>query len=251
MLQPRGLCSWTVHALVTGLGQNERFFKDTTRMDNKDFAYAAVPQSQLMLSKITRHRGKSSKFPTFVMHIEDGNGNVQRDVLMARRQRHGKCISYLIGTDRECFLSGEHTGKLKSNLKGSEYKLYDDGDKRSRAEIATIVYTHKSWSNPRGLVVRIPGPQKKECIMVNALPEWDPVTRVHSLKFNGRATEVSVKNFKLIKDYVKDDQKQDHQPFLLRMGKVGKDTFHLDFRAPITPLQALGVALTSFEGGRA
>lgn len=228
----------------------EKFYADSQSIDTRSLAYRQVPVGEMFLTQITRHRSASSKWPTFVMKIQDGSGRDVRELLLARRQRHGKNVSYLMGVNKDAFCSGMHSGKLKSNFKGTEFVLYDDGSKQDRAEVAKVIYTNKSYSNPRGLVVRVPGPSKKDLVMVNALPEWDPVSKVHSLKFNGRATEVSVKNFKLIKDYMQDDSKQDQQPFMLRMGKVGKDTFNLDFRFPLNPIQALGIALTSFEGGR-
>jgi tubby-related protein 1 len=34
---------------------------------------------------------------------------------------------------------------------------------------------------------------------------------------------------------------------ICQFGKVGEDKFHLDFKAPISPFQAFGIALTQFN----
>ena len=244
-----------------GLKRSEMFFNEYLgHTDLKSFVYNPIPQNRLALCKITRTKGSKSRYPVFTMTFEDANGEQQRDVLVAKRQRHGKAISYLIATDKS-ELDASPSGKLKANFGCSKFSLYDNGCKRakSRKEIGNIVYTHKSWSNPRGLLIRCPyedanGRQRDVC-MVNALPEWDPVLKIHSLKFNGRATEVSVKNFKLIRDGVQSSggsaDSDDDAMFFLRLGKISKDTFNVDYRWPMTPLQAFGIALTSFEGGRA
>lgn len=39
----------------------------------------------------------------------------------------------------------------------------------------------------------------------------------------------------------------DPDTVLLQFGKAGGDTFTCDFRWPLTPLQAFGIALSSFD----
>lgn len=43
---------------------------------------------------------------------------------------HGKHISYLIATDSRSYEDGMHCAKLKSNLHGTKFILYDNGAKR-------------------------------------------------------------------------------------------------------------------------
>eukprot|EP00039_Didymoeca_costata_P006489 m.90637 g.90637 ORF g.90637 m.90637 type:complete len:182 (+) comp13276_c0_seq4:1153-1698(+) len=169
---------------------------------------------------------------------------------------HGKHISYLIATDSRSYEDGMHCAKLKSNLHGTKFILYDNGAKRpyggvpKRKEIANVIYTKKTWSSPRSLLARLTNEESgRDIPLVNAVPDWDPELKVHSLKFDGRATEVSVKNFKLVKDGLKEQGRGDERLFLLRLGKVSKDKFHLDFRNPLSPLKAFAIALSSFEGG--
>ena len=82
-----------------------------------------------------------------------------------------------------------------------------DPSRRVRKQIAQIQYTsHKiSYTGPRQILISIPNPRAVEGVedpqyFVNKLPEYDKQSKQHSLKFYGRATEASVKNFCLIRD---------------------------------------------------
>ena len=239
-----------------GLLENETFFSNFADADVDDLISTPCPQNQLALASIVRSGTSKTKVNYFTMSMETEDKAGNREVLYARRQRHGKAISYVISTENLKAVEkggkmASITGKLKANVKKDKFVIYDGGNKKkgARKEICNIVYTAKSWSNPRGLMVRVDGGAGRDITFVNALPEWDPIMKVHSLKFNGRATEVSVKNFKLVKDGVGSQTVGGlNQQMYLRMGKVGKHTFNIDFRAPYSPVQAFGIALSSFEG---
>ncbi|KAI6655660.1 Tubby protein-like [Oopsacas minuta] len=72
----------------------------------------------------------------------------------------------------------------------------------------------------------------------NKVPEWNNESQTYILNFNGRVTQASVKNFQLI---------DEDGVIVLQFGKVGRDRFTLDYRSPLCPLQAFGIALSSFE----
>lgn len=236
-----------------GLMSNETFFANFADVDVDTLVSSACPPQELALASIVRSGTSKRKVNYFTMSMETETKEGNREVLYARRQRHGKAISYVISTeDLRVLDGGEATfiGKLKANVKKDKFVIYDGGNKKKkeRKEVGTLIYTAKSWSTPRGLMARVDGGAGRDMTFVNALPEWDPVAKVHSLKFNGRATEVSVKNFKLVKDGVHSQIAGGvDQMMYLRMGKVGKHTFNIDFRAPFSPLQAFAIALSSFE----
>ncbi|TMW66972.1 hypothetical protein Poli38472_012088 [Pythium oligandrum] len=87
----------------------------------------------------------------------------------------------------------------------------------------------------------------------------------YRLNFNGRVSMPSVKNFQLVKSNVNSSSIQSSSPpasaassrtttpreddpeVFLQFGKVDDKKFHLDFRAPITPIQAFAVALAQFN----
>lgn len=60
------------------------------------------------------------------------------------------------------------------------------------------------------------------------------------LNFNGRVTMASVKNFQLVSP-------DDHDTVVLQFGRVDKDRFTMDYQAPLSPLQAFSICLSSFD----
>ena len=66
--------------------------------------------------------------------------------------------------------------------------------------------------------------------------------RRYSLNFYGRATVASVKNFQLVPGCGENSTER----VCYQLGKVGQDSFNLDFAAPFTPFTALGLALSQF-----
>ena len=73
-------------------------------------------------------------------------------------------------------------------------------------------------------------------------PEWSEELKTYTLEYNGRATLASVKNIQLVPEH-------HHEPSLLfQMGKVSEDRFNLDWRAPLSAIQAFGIALAVFDG---
>ena len=76
--------------------------------------------------------------------------------------------------------------------------------------------------------------------MINKSPKWNEQMQAYCLNFGGRVTKASVKNFQLVAG----DQ-QDRT--ILQFGKVGKDTFTMDYSWPINALQAFAICLTSFD----
>jgi tubby-related protein 1 len=113
-------------------------------------------------------------------------------------------------------------------------------------------------------------------IFVNKEPEFE--NGFYRLNFDGRVSMASVKNFQVVEAEVEEalenlskkktnkttknnkkkknetttmdtgstTQKKDAK-VLLQFGKVNENKFHLDFTAPITPIQAFGVAIAQFN----
>lgn len=77
----------------------------------------------------------------------------------------------------------------------------------------------------------------------NKTPRWNESMQAFCLNFYKRVTQASVKNFQLVD--ANDDE------IFIQFGKVGQDTFTLDFKWPICPLQAFGICLTSLDDKRA
>ena len=74
----------------------------------------------------------------------------------------------------------------------------------------------------------------------------------YRLNFGGRVTLPSVKNFQLVKmsNVIEENMNVDVtnlDDVLLQFGRVGDDDFHLDYRAPMTAFQAMGIVLAQFN----
>ena len=76
--------------------------------------------------------------------------------------------------------------------------------------------------------------------MRNKTPVWNKDTQSYVLNFNGRVTMASVKNFQLIAE-------NDTDYIMMQFGRVGEDSFTLDYRSPLTALQSFSIALSSFD----
>ncbi|KAJ1932307.1 Tubby- protein 2 [Linderina macrospora] len=77
-------------------------------------------------------------------------------------------------------------------------------------------------------------------VLGNKEPKWNPETSSFILEFGGRVRESSVKNFQLI-------HPEDEDYVVMQFGKVGPDSFTLDMRFPMSPIMALGIAITSLD----
>ncbi|XP_021895048.1 tubby-like F-box protein 7 [Carica papaya] len=85
-------------------------------------------------------------------------------------------------------------------------------------------------------------------ILRNKAPRWHEHLQCWCLNFHGRVTVASVKNFQLVAtvDQSQPGGKGDEETVLLQFGKVGDDTFTMDYRQPLSAFQAFAICLTSF-----
>ncbi|TYG71442.1 hypothetical protein ES288_D05G396500v1 [Gossypium darwinii] len=85
-------------------------------------------------------------------------------------------------------------------------------------------------------------------ILKNKAPRWHEHLQCWCLNFHGRVTVASVKNFQLAAtvDPSQPGGKGDEEKVLLQFGKVGDDTFTMDYRSPLSPYLAFAICLTSF-----
>uniref|UniRef100_A0A0R3RTB7 Tub domain-containing protein n=1 Tax=Elaeophora elaphi TaxID=1147741 RepID=A0A0R3RTB7_9BILA len=96
--------------------------------------------------------------------------------------------------------------------------------------------------------------------MYNKSPVWNEDTQSYVLNFHGRVTQPSVKNFQIIHDadlycnatwpdwllYILLALSAKY--IVMQFGRIGYDAFTMDFRYPLSALQAFGIAMTSFHG---
>lgn len=77
-------------------------------------------------------------------------------------------------------------------------------------------------------------------VLRNKKPFYDEDSKAYWLDFDGRVKEPSVKNFQLVMSDNPDD-------VIIQFGRVRPGIFHLDFKAPLTAVQAFGICLSSLS----
>ncbi|XP_015603772.1 protein king tubby isoform X2 [Cephus cinctus] len=232
--------------------------------------------------RITRDRKGMDRglYPTYFLHLERDYGK-KVFLLAGRKRKKSTTSNYLISTDPTDLSRGaeSYVGKLRSNLLGTQFTVYDNGyslmkgEKREerfnpRQELAAVVYDTNvlGFKGPRKMTVIIPGmtaDQKRvqicprddtetllECYKMknmdnlielhNKTPVWNDDTQSYVLNFHGRVTQASVKNFQVVHD-------SDVDYVVMQFGRVAEDVFTMDYRFPLCALQAFAIALSSFD----
>lgn len=168
-------------------------------------------------------------------------------------------------------------GKVRSDRKSMEYTLYDDGAPPETKEKGTLrrellyvnfinslrnrnpgamevivprvdaegkaVLVRPAQEKHDGLAERNKNPAKVGDLvsLKNREPKWNPASNMYQLDFQGRATMASCKNIQL---HAKDGPDND---ICFLMGKVDDNKFNIDFKHPMSCLQAFAFALIVFD----
>ncbi|XP_029969496.1 tubby-related protein 3 isoform X2 [Salarias fasciatus] len=248
-----------------------------------EFVLRPAPRGVTVKCRISRDKKGMDRglYPTYFMHMEKEDG--KRVFLLAgRKRKKSKTSNYLISVDAtDLSREGESfVGKLRSNLMGTRFTVYDSGtnpcktagalleDGAKRQELAAICYETNvlGFKGPRKMTVIIPGmnmsfervavrPQSDQESLLsrwqnrsldslielhNKAPVWNDDTQSYVLNFHGRVTQASVKNFQIVHD-------NDPDYIVMQFGRVAEDIFTLDFNYPMCALQAFAIGLSSFD----
>ncbi|XP_036976818.1 tubby-related protein 3 isoform X2 [Acanthopagrus latus] len=251
----------------------------------EEFVFRPAPRGVTVKCRITRDKKGMDRglYPTYFMHMEREDG--KRVFLLAgRKRKKSKTSNYLISVDAtDLSREGESfIGKLRSNLMGTKFTVYDNGtnpcknpgalleESNTRQELAAICYETNvlGFKGPRKMTVIIPGmsvnfervpvrPQNEQESLLsrwqnhsldnlielhNKAPVWNDDTQSYVLNFHGRVTQASVKNFQIVHD-------NDPDYIVMQFGRVAEDIFTLDFNYPMCALQAFAIGLSSFDIG--
>jgi len=249
--------------------------------DMKSFLTRPLPKGTRLQCCVMRNKGGfgGRMYPTFEMFLEEPN----MFLLAGRKKGSSKTSNYTIVMDKNNFDKGDsYLGKLRSNFLGTEFVIYgtkggggkekkkkvdDDEDTTQRNELGALIYESNFLGSkgPRQMIVAVPtlhddepnewyslgreshilktyreGQVENLFILGNKPPKWNAQVRAYVLDFNNRVTKPSVKNFQLV-------QSSDHNTVVLQFGRVGRESFSLDFRWPLSPLQAFAIALSSCD----
>ncbi len=117
----------------------------------------------------------------------------------------------------------------------------DDGTTHQESgEISLMKYLKSGGSNESSLN-RFSKEQQQPFLLQNRQPRWSPQDSRYVLNFQGRVKMTSIKNFQLV------CQGDTDEKIRLQFGRASRDEFTLDFSWPLSPVQALAIALTSFD----
>uniref|UniRef100_A0A8C1MDK6 Tubby C-terminal domain-containing protein n=1 Tax=Cyprinus carpio TaxID=7962 RepID=A0A8C1MDK6_CYPCA len=247
--------------------------------DLEEFVLQPAPQGITIKCKVMRDkRGMDRGFyPTYYLHLD----NDKKVFLLAGRKRKRSATSnYLISIDATDLSRGGENfiGKLRSNLMGTKFTVFDNGLNPDRAlrdmsnarqELAAIIYETNvlGFKGPRKMAVIIPGmDDDNERVPIcprtdndnilmryqnrqmdnlielhNKTPVWNDDTTSYVLNFSGRVTQASVKNFQIV-------HSKDNSYIVMQFGRVADDVFTLDYNYPMCAVQAFAIALSSFDG---
>ncbi|KAI5619553.1 tubby-related protein 1-like [Silurus asotus] len=247
--------------------------------DLEEFVLQPAQQGVTVKCKVTRDKRGMDRglYPTYYLHLD----NEKKVFLLAGRKRKKSATSnYLISIDpTDLSRGGENfIGKLRSNLMGTKFTVFDNALHPDRAlpdmsnarqELAAIIYETNvlGMKGPRRMTVIIPGMDKdgvrvpirprseNDGLLIrhqnrnmenlielrNKTPVWNEETSSHVLNFNGRVTQASVKNFQIV-------HSKDLDYIVMQFGRVADDAFTLDYNYPLCAVQAFAIALSSFDG---
>uniref|UniRef100_A0A8C5QDI3 Tubby-like protein n=1 Tax=Leptobrachium leishanense TaxID=445787 RepID=A0A8C5QDI3_9ANUR len=251
--------------------------------DLEEFAVRPAPRGVTIKCRITRDKKGMDRgmYPTYYLHLEREDGK-KVFLLAGRKRKKSKTSNYLISIDPTDLSRGGESfvGKLRSNLMGTKFIVYDNGvnpgktnssleASNVRQELAAICYETNvlGFKGPRKMSVLIPGmnmdqergfsrPRNEHETLLsrwqnkntenvielhNKTPVWNDDTQSYVLNFHGRVTQASVKNFQIIHD-------NDPEYIVMQFGRVAEDVFTMDYKYPMCALQAFAIALSSFDG---
>uniref|UniRef100_A0A3Q3VY03 Tubby-like protein n=1 Tax=Mola mola TaxID=94237 RepID=A0A3Q3VY03_MOLML len=249
----------------------------------EEFVFRPAPRGVTVKCRISRDKKGMDRglYPTYFMHMEREDG--KRVFLLAgRKRKKSKTSNYLISVDAtDLSREGESfIGKLRSNLMGTKFTVYDNGrnpsknpgalleESNMRQELAAVCYETNvlGFKGPRKMTVIVPGmnmnfervpvrPQNDQESLLsrwqshaldnlielhNKAPVWNDDTQSYVLNFHGRVTQASVKNFQIVHD-------NDLDYIVMQFGRVAEDIFTLDYNYPMCALQAFAIGLSSFD----
>ncbi|XP_015267306.1 PREDICTED: tubby-related protein 1 [Gekko japonicus] len=260
--------------------KEERAPSPVIEVDNlEEFVLQPATQGVTIKCRVTRDKKGMDRglYPTYYLHLD----NDKKVFLLAgRKRKKSKTSNYLISVDPTDLTrdGGNFIGKLRSNLMGTRFTVFDNGVNPDRAnsdwsnvrqELAAVIYETNvlGFKGPRKMTVVIPGMNSdNERVPIrprndndglllrwqnktmenlielhNKSPAWNDETQSYVLNFHGRVTHASVKNFQIV-------HSNDLDYIVMQFGRVSDDAFTMDYNYPLCAVQAFAIALSSFDG---
>ena len=160
-------------------------------------------------------------------------------------------------------------GLLRPNFLGTSFELFNNGFEEviakqlpdnflpARLKVATIEYDSNFFAEkPRSFRVSFHDFMRNDSETIthkfeNMQPRYNEARGCYTLNFYGRVQKASARNFQLVQspldeedEDIEDDMGDMEMP-LLTHGKISKNEFNLDYRAPFQILCSFAVSLTA------
>jgi len=242
----------------------------------KEFLLKPLPKHYILNCNIKRiFSGFDKLHPKFNVFVHNSNY-----FLMCAGKRSNKPTSnYLLSYKDEVYSKDEkyNFGKLRSNFFGTIFNIFGNGKNRKntkirekvRQQFGTVTYETNLFGlkGPTKFKVYLPKIEENDIFhefrpikeeeeihykfkkgdtnnivkYIPREPKWSDKHNAYVLHyFNGRIQKPSSKNFQLIEEGKDDD-------VILQFGRIDDQTFAMDFKYPLSPLQAFGICLSSLD----
>ncbi|KAI4537610.1 hypothetical protein MG293_012473 [Ovis ammon polii] len=220
---------------------------DVEVQDLEEFALRPAPQGITIKCRITRDKKGMDRgmYPTYFLHLDREDGKKVRSNLMGT-----KFTVYDNGVNpQKASASTLESGTLRQELAAVCYEtnvLGFKGPRKMSVIVPGMTMVHERVSiRPRNehetLLARWQNKNTESIIeLQNKTPVWNDDTQSYVLNFHGRVTQASVKNFQIIHG-------NDPDYIVMQFGRVAEDVFTMDYNYPLCALQAFAIALSSFD----
>eukprot|EP00922_Rhytidocystis_sp_ex-Travisia-forbesii_P064295 GHVS01095563.1.p1 GENE.GHVS01095563.1~~GHVS01095563.1.p1 ORF type:complete len:519 (+),score=45.95 GHVS01095563.1:152-1708(+) len=242
---------------------------DHDRLDKMDLSN---PPQGYLLCRLERQRGDRGAYPHRYKLVLDHTGEILLTGI--KKDQHGPARLYKFRKNNQQWQEGgrpasvfgpNYVGCVEESFWGTLFELMDDGlapglvkapgvaglPHTVRKSLAKIRFnTNFLGDAPRQMTVSM----RREGTtyeMENMSPRWDSSLNSYALPFYGRVKLASAKNFQLVKKRETGVAEDSEEEIYLMFGKISKDIYSLDFRHPLSQLDAIAIALGALAKKRA
>ena len=132
--------------------------------DLRSFLMAPGPKNGPVMCYIVRDKGGAKMYPRYMLFLEDG----KRFMLAARKRKKQTTSNYIVSLDMDDMGrdSDNFFGKVRANFVGTEFTIYDNGEKSARhagpngarVELGAVTYQYNvlGTRGPRKMMASIP-----------------------------------------------------------------------------------------------
>eukprot|EP00922_Rhytidocystis_sp_ex-Travisia-forbesii_P064303 GHVS01095573.1.p1 GENE.GHVS01095573.1~~GHVS01095573.1.p1 ORF type:complete len:503 (+),score=48.24 GHVS01095573.1:66-1574(+) len=217
------------------------------------------PPQGYLLCRLERHRGARGAYPHRYKLVLDHTGDTLLTAI--RRDQHAPAHIYKEGGKPASVYGPNYVGCVVESFWGTLFELMDDGLAPGLAKapvVASMPHTIRKTlaqvkfntnflgDAPRQMRVNL-SRDGKTYEMQNVSPQWDNSLNSYALPFYGRVKLASAKNFQLVRKA----QEGNEEDIYLMFGKISKDEYSLDFRHPLSQLDAMAIAIGALAKKRA